>query len=318
MNLFDIAKEYLKLDQNPITNAHIKLLVDEKDTVSLNKLLSSRLTFGTAGLRAEMGSGYSRMNELTVIQASQGLCAYSLEIIPDFKSRGVVIGHDHRHNSDSFARLTAAVFLAKGVKVYYYPDLVHTPLVPYGVTHFNAGCGIMITASHNPKQDNGYKVYAGNGCQIISPHDKEIADRIMYFRKNLIPWTWDYKLVETSSLVTNPTSIIDKYFEKLASMSHFGLQNNTQNVKFCYTAMHGVGLSFAQRSFKAFNLIDFYPTPEQMYPDPEFPTVKFPNPEEGEGALALAMENASRNDCAIILANDPDADRLAIAEFQKS
>jgi phosphomannomutase len=205
------------------------------------------------------------------------------------------------------------VFLKLGYKVYYYPDLVHTPLVPFGVTYFGASCGIMITASHNPKQDNGYKLYWNNGCQIIPPHDSKIANLIL---QNLEPITWDYDLVKTSPLVQDPSSIIPEYFKKLSSYSSFKDSNPQQNVKFCYTAMHGVGLDYARRAFEAFHLKPFVPVPLQADPDPEFPTVAFPNPEEGKGALKLAMETASGNNCSIILANDPDADRLAIAEFQ--
>ncbi|EGF78536.1 hypothetical protein BATDEDRAFT_35697 [Batrachochytrium dendrobatidis JAM81] len=307
-----LAHEYLALDQNPVTHAEIKGLLDSANHDKLQKLLSTRIAFGTAGLRAEMGGGYSRMNELTVIQASQGVCAYYLDTVPDFKSKGVVIGHDHRHNSDAFARLTAAVFASKGIKVYYYRDLVHTPMVPFGVTSLGAGCGIMITASHNPKQDNGYKLYAGNGCQIISPHDSLIAEQILL---NLKPWTWDYELINTSSLVTDPINeMYPAYFAKLKSLSVFHEKNAIQNVKFCYTAMHGVGLTPALKVFEAFGLSPFVQTAEQVNPDPEFPTVAYPNPEEGKGALTLAMQTADKNGATVIFANDPDADRLAIAE----
>ncbi|KAJ3319383.1 Phosphoglucomutase-2 [Boothiomyces sp. JEL0866] len=308
-DLSSLVQEYLSLDQNPITNQDIKLMYENKDFETLTKLLTSRLEFGTAGLRAEMGSGYSRMNELTVIQATQGLYSHLHSTVPNLESKGVVVGHDHRFNSDSFAKLTAAVFLSKGVKVYYLKGLVHTPLVPFTVTNTGAACGIMITASHNPKQDNGYKVYAANGCQIIAPTDKHVAQKIL---ENLQPWTWDYELVDNSPLVVEKTQEFkEKYFARLSEISHF--QGKTKNVKFLYTAMHGVGLEFAKKSFKAFNLAEFEMCQEQVLPDPEFPTVKFPNPEE-KGALDLAIKSADRVDAKIILANDPDADRLAIAE----
>ncbi|KAH6565777.1 hypothetical protein BASA50_003368 [Batrachochytrium salamandrivorans] len=307
-----LAKEYLELDQNKVTRSEIQNLLDAGDYERLHKLLSTTMEFGTAGLRAEMGAGYSRMNELTVIQASQGVCAYYLDIVPDFKTKGVVIGHDHRHNSDAFARVTAAVFASKGVKVYYYKDLVHTPMVPFGVTSLGAGCGIMITASHNPKKDNGYKLYAENGCQIISPHDSRITLEI---RKNSTPWTWDLELVDKSPLVSDPIEQMrPAYFSKLKSLSVFGAKNATQNVKFCYTAMHGVGLAPAMQVFETFGIPPFYPVLEQVQPDPEFPTVAYPNPEEGKGALILAMNTADKHGANVIFANDPDADRLAIAE----
>ncbi|KAJ3271811.1 Phosphoglucomutase-3 [Terramyces sp. JEL0728] len=308
-DIHSLVQEYLSLDQNPTTNKEIKDLYGKKELATLNSLLTARLEFGTAGLRAEMGAGYSRMNELTVIQATQGLYSHFNSTVPNFATKGVVVGHDHRFNSDSFAKLTAAVFLSKGVKVYYLKGLVHTPLVPFTVTDTGAACGVMITASHNPKQDNGYKVYAGNGCQIISPTDKQIAQQIL---QNLKPWTWDYDLVNKSDCVVEKTvEFKEKYFKRLAGISHF--PTKTKNVKFLYTAMHGVGLEFAQKSFTAFNLSEFEVCQEQVLPDPTFPTVKFPNPEE-KGALDLAVKAADSVDAKIILANDPDADRLALAE----
>ena len=255
------------------------------------------------------------MNGLTVIQATQGVCSYYLQTIPDFASKGVVIGRDHRHNSDEFAKLTAAAFISRNVKVFYYKDLVHTPMVPFAVTLLGAACGIMITASHNPKNDNGYKLYGPNGCQIVSPHDKLISEHIL---NNLQPWLWDESIVDTHPLVSDPTPRVSlEYFDSLRKLSLFNKDgNNLQNVRFCYTAMHGVGLKPASEAFRVFGLHDFVQVPQQVNPDPDFPTVAYPNPEEGKGALGLAMACADTHNCRIILANDPDADRLAIAEKQ--
>lgn len=190
----------------------------------------------------------------------------------------------------------------------------------------------MITASHvcctnsyskyisylsvqNPKDDNGYKVYWENACQIIPPHDEGIADTIL---KNLQPWGWDKDLVSTSELVSDPTDqgIIDSYFEEVKDLCKYRSDNETTTVKFAYTAMHGVGTPFAVRAFEEFSLPPFVPVKEQILPDPDFPTVAFPNPEEGKGALNLAIQTAEKAGANIILANDPDADRLAIAEKQ--
>ncbi|KAI9263681.1 hypothetical protein BY458DRAFT_534386 [Sporodiniella umbellata] len=264
-----------------------------------------------------MEAGFSRMNDLTVLQASQGLAVYIEKNVKDAKSRGIVIGHDHRHHSDDFARLTAFAFIQRGFKVWYYKDLVHTPLVPYAIKKLNAAGGVMITASHNPKDDNGYKVYWENACQIIPPHDEGIAATIL---ENLKPWGWDYKSIDSSDSVEDPKDqgIIDSYFEEVASLCKFRSNNETTNVKFVYTAMHGVGTPFAKRSFEVFGLPPFTPVEAQVMPDPDFPTVAFPNPEEGKGALTLAMETADKVEGSIILANDPDADRLAIAERQPS
>ncbi len=297
---------YLDLDQCDWSRQEIKELSEKKDPESvalLSTLLTTRLEFGTAGLRGAMGGGYCRMNELVVIQASQGLCQYLSQTVPDAKEKGVVVAFDHRHNSKDFAQLAAAVFLSKGIKVYFYPSLAFTPLVPFAVVELGACAGIMVTASHNPKTDNGFKVYSGNGCQIISPHDKAIASSIL---ENLVPWTWDKTLVSTSNLCIDPTKDMHSlYWKKLSSLSR-NPSKVSSVVKVCYTPMHGVGLEFAMKAVESFNLAPMTVVPQQANPDPEFPTVSFPNPEE-RGALDLAMKHAELNSCQLIFANDPDA-----------
>jgi phosphomannomutase len=171
--------EYLRLDKDPKTHAQMRQLLEAEDFETLRDLVEGRLSFGTAGLRAAIGPGYTRMNGLTVIQTTQGLCRVLEASMDDFKSKGVVIGHDHRHRSQDFAEWIGGVFLSQSVKVHFYRRTVHTPLVPFAVTELGAACGIMITASHNPKQDNGYKLYAANGCQIISPLDRDISKSIL-------------------------------------------------------------------------------------------------------------------------------------------
>ncbi|KAF9977951.1 Phosphoglucomutase-3 [Actinomortierella ambigua] len=311
----DLANEWLRLDKNTETRKEIEELVQQNKTAELEARLRHRIEFGTAGLRATMEAGFSRMNDLTVIQASQGLCLYVLEHVPNAKERGVVIGHDHRHHSNDFARLTAGVFLSKGVKVYAYKDLVHTPMVPYGVKKLNAACGIMITASHNPKKDNGYKVYWENACQIIPPHDEGIAKKIL---ENLEPWTWDYKSFENPALVDPTEELVPAYFSEVQRLCVDKAVNAASETKFVYTAMHGVGYPFACRVIEEFGFQPLIPTKEQIQPDPEFPTVAFPNPEEGKGALALAFQTAEEAGAKVVFANDPDADRFTVAEKQRS
>ncbi|KAI9173101.1 hypothetical protein H9P43_007232 [Blastocladiella emersonii ATCC 22665] len=320
-----LAKEWLLLDRNPATRKEIEALVAKDDVAELTARLGSRIEFGTAGLRARMEAGFSRMNDLTVIQATQGLVAYLLaQHGGDATKCSVVLGHDHRAfgslSSARFARLTAAVFLHKGIKVYFYPNLVHTPMVPFGITHLGASCGIMITASHNPKTDNGYKLYWANGSQIIPPVDAGIAAAIL---DNLDPWVWDESLVdrmlaEGSPLVEDPTArMVAAYMDEVRDLALTVTRRPEDSptlVRICYTAMHGVGLPFIRRAFDHAGLPPFFVTPEQVHPDPAFPTVEFPNPEEGKGALALAMAAADAHNCSVILANDPDADRLAVAE----
>ena len=166
LTLEALTREWLRLDKDEGTRNELLELVKQGNVKNLEMLLGYRLTFGTAGLRARMGAGFSRLNSLTIIQTSQGLAQYLLEQGgASAVTAGVVIGHDARHNSKEFGQLAAAAFIAKGIRVFWFEDLVHTPMVPFAVKHLRAAAGIMITASHNPKQDNGYKVYGPNACQ---------------------------------------------------------------------------------------------------------------------------------------------------------
>ncbi|KAI4751532.1 hypothetical protein E4T52_15376 [Aureobasidium sp. EXF-3400] len=305
-----LIKEWLRLDQDAITRKEIEKLVAENNTAELRLRLEKRIAFGTAGLRGRMEAGFSRMNSLTVIQASQGLAEYLLKTNLDAKTQGVVIGRDARHNSDKFAKLVAAVFVAKAIPVKWLGQ-VHTPLVPYTVGHLGAAAGFMITASHNPAADNGYKVYWGNGCQIIPPHDAGIAASI---DANLEPITWDVNVLEQGSpLVTHALQQVEEGYmatvSKIASVS-----DPEASLPFVYTPMHGVGLPFFTSVMTQLGLESkMHVVKEQAHPDPDFSTVRFPNPEE-KGALDLAKQVAEQNSVKLILANDPDADRFAAAE----
>ncbi|RKP37895.1 Phosphoglucomutase/phosphomannomutase [Dimargaris cristalligena] len=262
-----------------------------------------------------MEAGFSRMNELTVTQASQGLCQYVQATVPDAVARGVVIGHDHRHHSRAFAECTATAFLRQGFRVHFHEVLVHTPLVPFAVKQLGAACGVMITASHNPKADNGYKVYWANASQIIPPHDSGIAQAIA---ANQAPWgprlSRD-EIIHHARCQVISRSMTEAYFKQVATLASHLEANPTTSLRFVYTPMHGVGTPYAEQAFAAFNLPPFVTVPEQASPDPDFPTVKFPNPEE-KGALDLAMATASSHQIRLVLANDPDADRFALAECQ--
>lgn len=268
------------------------------------------LIFGTAGLRARMEAGFSRMNCLTIVQTSQGLADYILKSDSGSAAAGIVVGYDARHNSRKFAELAATVFTTKGIKVWWYEDLAHTPLVPFGVKILDAAAGIMVTASHNPAQDNGYKVYGSNGCQINSPVDAQIAAAIL---NNLEPITWTEQ--EDSPLKTAILPYVkSKYLQVVGQNSGQLVSPITRRVDFVYTPMHGVGLEYLMA---AWNKVDIpgsvTAVAQQARPDPDFPTVKYPNPEE-KGALDLAIETANEKGIRLILANDPDADRFAVAE----
>jgi phosphoglucomutase len=311
----ELAREWLELDQDKSTTDEIYELLMRGDTNELELRLRHRIAFGTAGLRGPMQAGFACMNSLTVIQASQGLTAYLLKTEQNVKKRGVVIGRDARHNSEKFAKLTAAAFVAKGIKVWWYETPSHTPMVPFGVRELNAAAGIMVTASHNPAKDNGYKVYWSNGCQIIPPHDSGIAASIM---ENLKPVTWDTSVVDDPDLLVEGSLglVRDKYHRAILSATQLGDFHVKMNpdIKFVYTPMHGVGLRPMTQCIETLGIASQMTVVDaQAHPDPDFPTVKFPNPEE-KGALDLAIETADKSSIHLILASDPDADRLAVAE----
>lgn len=309
-SILDLAHEWLRLDQNTDTRKEVETLLAQHDTPQLERIMRKRIAFGTAGLRATVGAGFSRMNDLTVIQASQGLAAYLLQNENDVEKRGVVIGRDARFHSDDFARLTAAVFMSKNIRVHWLGQ-VHTPMVPYTIGKLNAVAGVMVTASHNPAADNGYKVYWSNGCQIIPPIDVGIAQAIS---ENLEPTTWDKSMVNpTNPLMSDALDMVQgDYMAAIARISR--LDKVEASIPFVYTPMHGVGLPFFTSALQQLRLeLDMHVVEAQAYPDPTFPTVKFPNPEE-KGALDLAKQVADSHGITLILANDPDADRFAVAE----
>ncbi|TBU28932.1 phosphoglucomutase 1 [Dichomitus squalens] len=307
-DLKSLVDEWLRLDSNEETRREIELLVEAGNTAELEKRMSPRIEFGTAGLRGRMEAGWARMNDLIIIQASQGLCAYVLEHVKDARSRGVVVGYDHRYHSEKWAKLTAAVFIDQQVPVYFHDGVVHTPLVPFTVRAKQAAAGVMITASHNPKLDNGYKVYWENAVQIIEPHDKGISQSI---RKNTKP-----RPLKIDSLASSP--LLRKYdysayLEYIGSLSFSRSLNAQSKLKFVNTSMHGVSDATMSKAFELFGFPPYIPVAAQRKPDPDFPTVKFPNPEE-KGALDLAIVTATEHGADYILAQDPDSDRFAAAE----
>lgn len=254
------AHQYLEYNQDAKHSKVIQLLLDQKDFAKLDGLLSERLSFGTAGLRGALGPGLNQMNSLVVLQTTQGVIKVLEEEFRDasnWKSLGVVIGYDHRHESLDFAHLIAGVFIAKGIRVYMFRKLVATPLVPFAIKKLGAICGIMITASHNPKEDNGYKLYWKNACQIIPPIDQKISKAIL---SNLKPWSWMPELHKDS---IDPHFIIDEYFETVKGLSSF--ENHDMNLRFCYTAMHGVGFPFAKHVFENLGLSGLIPVKEQVF-----------------------------------------------------
>ncbi|XP_063061690.1 glucose 1,6-bisphosphate synthase [Engraulis encrasicolus] len=313
--------QWINWDRNPLTRGQIESLARERDVVELRKRLCSRMAFGTAGLRAAMGAGFSRINDLTVIQSTQGMYKYLSKVFPDFGSRGLVIGYDTRAQeasgctSERLARLTAAVMLCKDIPVYLFSTYVPTPYVPYAVKKLGAAAGVMVTASHNRKEDNGYKVYWHNGAQISSPHDKEILRCI---EESTEPWaeSWNEALVDSSPLRRDPLATISRlYNEELSTVCFHRELNGQSPLKFVHSSFHGVGHNYVQQAFQACGFPPPIAVPEQRDPDPNFSTVSCPNPEEGASVLELSIRLAEREGARIVLATDPDADRLAVAEM---
>ncbi|KAH8277942.1 hypothetical protein KR018_010598 [Drosophila ironensis] len=315
-------RNWIRWDKCPSTSCQVMDAVRACDWDTLRKRLCTRITFGTAGLRACMRAGFDSMNELVVVQTAQGLAKYLIEQFPDpndLTERGVVIGFDGRYNSHRFAELTAIVLLGFDIKVGLYKRYVATPMVPYAIQRLQCLAGVMVTASHNPKEDNGYKVFWSNGAQIIPPHDAGIQESIL---ANLVPLgsSWDDSAMCSSNLLYDPYDIVvPPYFDALKKKlsCKFLDFNGRCPIKFTYTAVHGVGHQFVKCGFSRANLAPFVSVSEQQEPDPEFPTTPMPNPEEGKTCLDLAIQTAQKNNCKIILANDPDADRLAVAEVRE-
>ncbi|MDH6516878.1 phosphomannomutase [Streptomyces sp. SAI-208] len=295
------ATTWLAEDPDPDTRDELARLIEAGDVTELTARFSGTLQFGTAGLRGELGAGPMRMNRAVVIRAAAGLAAY-------LKKHGstdglVVIGYDARHKSEDFAKDTAAVMTGAGLKAAVLPRPLPTPVLAYAIRHLGAVAGVEVTASHNPPRDNGYKVYLGDGSQIVPPADAEIAAEIA-----AIASLHDVPRPD-AGWQTLDDSVLDAY---LARTDAVLAENSARTARTVYTAMHGVGkdtllAAFARAGFPAPELVA-----EQAEPDPEFPTVAFPNPEE-PGAMDLAFAKARETDPDLIIANDPDADRCAVA-----
>ncbi|MFF8671073.1 phospho-sugar mutase [Streptomyces sp. NPDC015242] len=295
------AQAWLTEDPDPDTRAELAGLIDARDHAELAARFSGTLQFGTAGLRGELGAGPMRMNRTVVIRAAAGLAAY-------LRKQGhdgglVVIGYDARYKSRDFALDTAAVMTGAGLRAAILPRPLPTPVLAFAIRHLGAVAGVEVTASHNPPRDNGYKVYLGDGSQIVPPADAEIAAEIA--------------AVPSLTTVSRPAegwdtlddSVLDAYLARTDAVLAEGSPRTARTV---YTAMHGVGkdvllAAFARAGFPEPDLVA-----EQAEPDPDFPTVAFPNPEE-PGAMDLAFARARETAPDLIIANDPDADRCAVA-----
>ena len=300
-------EQWIESDPDGETKAELQALMETEDHKTLEKLFSSRLSFGTAGLRAELGPGPMRMNRLVVSQTAKGIADFLNtnrdSYLDSAGNLSAVIGFDARKNSEIFARDSAEILQAEGIEVELFDQQVPTPVVAFTARRQNSSVAIMVTASHNPPNDNGYKVYLGGsngGSQIIPPQDAEIARAISETGEiNPSNRSENYKLIGDKEIAL--------YLKRCEELS----EKTPSDLKIVYTAMHGVGWNTASKIFKASGFANIFPVKDQIEPDPNFPTVEFPNPEE-PGAMDLAMAEARRVGADLIIANDPDADRLAV------
>jgi phosphomannomutase len=300
----DRAQRWLAAEPDADIREELQALLDGPAD-ELSARFDGRLQFGTAGLRAAVGAGPQRMNRLVVQQAAAGLAQYLLDTDPRARERGVIIGYDARRKSDLFAADTARVMAAAGIRAMLFDQQVPTPVLAWSISELDAAAGVVVTASHNPPADNGYKVYLGDGAQIVPPHDIGIAACI----DQVDPTAVTMAAADHASIESVGDGLIEAY---LAAIPAVRRRPDVAGVPVAYTAMHGVGGAVLMRAFAAAGLPAPHVVAEQFEPDGTFPTVSFPNPEE-PGAMDLLMAKGSEVGAHVAIANDPDADRLGAA-----
>ena len=294
------ARAWAAEDPDPTTRAELEALLDHGDSAELIDRFDGTLEFGTAGLRGELGAGPNRMNRVVVTRAAAGLAAY-LKEQGTGRDPSVVIGYDARHNSDVFARDTAEVMTGAGLRALVLPRPLPTPLLAFAIRELGCVAGVMVTASHNPPRDNGYKVYLGDGSQIVPPADGQIAAHI-----DAVGALADVPRSDGWTVLGD--SVVDAYLDTVAGLAGDG----PRDLRLAYTPLHGVGGTSVVQVLETAGFDAPYVVSQQEQPDADFPTVAFPNPEE-PGAMDLAMALASERGVDLVVANDPDADRCAAA-----
>ena len=315
MNYFQKAQSWLLQDPDPVTKAELEALIAASDEAGLKSRFDSRLEFGTAGLRGELGAGPNRMNQVVVGQTALAIAEFLLanrSAYLDPKGElSVVIGYDGRVNSDVFAKLTAEIFAGKGLTALLFDEMVPTPVAAFAGRARLSSATIVVTASHNPPRDNGYKVYLGgeNGnSQLVPPQDSEIADQIAKIATAVefhdLPRSSGYQLIGQADIA----AYVDRALSLIPQDSES--RKRRGDLKITHTSMHGVGWKFVREIFERSGFV-LSSVASQQEPDGRFPTVAFPNPEE-PGAMDEAFRDAIANQSDLILANDPDADRLAV------
>lgn len=301
-------EKWLSGNYDVATKNEIKKLIEDKNTEELTNSFYKDLEFGTGGLRGIMGVGTNKMNKYTIAAATQGLSNYLKKSFPGEQLK-VAIAFDSRNNSKAFAKITADTFSANGIKVYLFDELRPTPELSFTIRHFGCHSGVVLTASHNPKEYNGYKAYWQDGAQMVAPHDTNVIEEVQR-----IASVDEIKLDGNSSLIQIIGKEIDKeYIEKTASLSVAKEAIRRQkNLKIVYTPIHGSGITVVPEMLRKFGFENIHVVEEQSIPDGNFPSVIYPNPEEKD-ALNLAIEKAKALDADLVMATDPDADRVGIA-----
>ena len=302
------AKEWLSSSFNEETKKEVQAMLDNADKTELIDSFYKDLEFGTGGLRGIMGAGSNRMNIYTVGMATQGFANYLKKSFADKETISVVVGHDCRNNSRLFAETVAAIFSANGIKVYLFDDLRPTPEVSFAIRELKCQGGVNITASHNPKEYNGYKAYWDDGAQVLAPHDKGIIDEVEKVKIEDVKFGANNDLIQIIG-----KEIDDLYLDKIKTLSiDPAVIERHKDLKIVYTPLHGAGRTLIPESLKRWGFENVYTVKEQMVKDGNFPTVVSPNPENGE-ALTLALRDAKEIDADIVMASDPDADRVGMA-----
>ena len=302
------AKEWLSSSFNEETRKEVQAMLDNSDKTELIDSFYKDLEFGTGGLRGIMGAGSNRMNIYTVGMATQGFANYLKKSFANKETISVVVGHDCRNNSRLFAETVAAIFSANGIKVYLFDDLRPTPEVSFAIRELKCQGGVNITASHNPKEYNGYKAYWDDGAQVLAPHDKGIIDEVEKVKIEDVKFGANNNLIQIIG-----KEIDDLYLDKIKTLSiDPAVIERHKDLKIVYTPLHGAGRTLIPESLKRWGFENVYTVKEQMVKDGNFPTVVSPNPENGE-ALTLALRDAKEIDADIVMASDPDADRVGMA-----
>ena len=302
------AKQWLSPFFDQETQEKIKAMLENEDKTDLIESFYKNLEFGTGGLRGIMGVGSNRMNIYTVGMATQGFANYLKKNFADREQISVVVCHDCRNNSRLFAETVADIFSANGIKVYLFDDMRPTPECSFAIRHLGCQSGVNITASHNPKEYNGYKAYWADGAQVLAPHDKGIIDEVNKVNVEDIKFEGNKELIEIIG------EEIDKVYLDLIHGISIDPEviSRQKDLKIVYTPLHGTGMTLIPRSLKLWGFENVHCVKEQMVKSGDFPTVVSPNPENGE-ALTLALRDAKELDADIVMASDPDADRVGMA-----